>query len=47
LKPWQERLGRRVHLCFPDRAKTDDIDDFRKVRDDIARDVSKLVTLAG
>lgn len=29
--------GKRVHHSFPDPAKTDNLDDFRNVRDDIAR----------
>lgn len=29
--------GKRVHHSFPDPAKTDAMDDFRQVRDDIAR----------
>lgn len=29
--------GRRIHHSFPDPAITDDMDDFRKVRDDIER----------
>lgn len=28
--------GKRIHQSFPDPAKTDDINDFRKVRDDMA-----------
>ena len=31
--------GRRVHHNFPDPAKTDDMDDFRKVRDDMRREI--------
>jgi arsenate reductase (thioredoxin) len=30
-------IGKRVHHNFPDPAKTDNIDDFRSVRDDIER----------
>jgi arsenate reductase len=35
--------GKRVHLGFPDPAKTDNLDDFRDVRDDIEREVIKLL----
>lgn len=35
--------GRRVHHSFPDPAKTDDLDDFRKVRDDIEREIVCLL----
>lgn len=35
--------GKRVHHSFPDPALTDDIEDFRSVRDDIAREVPKLL----
>jgi arsenate reductase (thioredoxin) len=35
--------GRRVHHSFPDPAKTDDMNDFRKVRDDIARVIIDLL----
>jgi len=36
-------IGKRAHHDFPDPAKTDSIDDFRKVRDDIAREIPKLL----
>jgi arsenate reductase len=39
---WLEK-GKRVHIGFPDPAKTDNMDDFRKVRDDIAREIVKLL----
>jgi arsenate reductase len=35
--------GKRHHHSFPDPAKTDDINDFRKVRDDIAREIVALL----
>lgn len=35
--------GRRMHCGFPDPALTDDIDDFRKVRDDIAQKIPTLL----
>jgi arsenate reductase len=31
--------GRKMHHSFPDPAKTDRMDDFRRVRDDIARGI--------
>ena len=36
--------GKRVHHSFPDPALTDDMDDFRRVRDDIAREMVKLLS---
>jgi arsenate reductase len=36
--------GKRVHHSFPDPALTDDMDDFRKVRDDIEREMIKLLS---
>ena len=36
--------GKRVHHSFPDPALTDDINDFRKVRDDIEREMTKLLS---
>lgn len=33
--------GKRVHHSFPDPAKTDDLNDFRKVRDNIEREMIK------
>lgn len=35
--------GKRVHHSFPDPAKTDDINDFRKVRDDMEREIIYLL----
>lgn len=35
--------GKKVHHSFPDPAKTDDMDDFRKVRDDIEREILNLL----
>jgi len=35
--------GKRLHHDFPDPAKTDPINDFRKVRDDIAREIIALL----
>jgi arsenate reductase len=35
--------GKRAHHSFPDPAKTDDMDDFRKVRDDIERQIPALL----
>ncbi len=35
--------GRRIHHSFPDPAKTDDMADFRAVRDDIARVIPPLL----
>jgi arsenate reductase len=35
--------GKRVHHSFPDPAKTDNMDDFRKVRDEIAREITKIL----
>jgi arsenate reductase len=36
-------VGKRVHHSFPDPAKTDDINDFRKVRDGIEREIIFLL----
>jgi len=36
--------GKRVHHSFPDPALTDDMDDFREARDDIAREMVKLLS---
>jgi len=36
--------GKRVHRGFPDPALTDDMDDFRQVRDNIAREMVKLLS---
>ena len=35
--------GKRVHHSFPDPAKTDDMADFRSVRDAIERTITRLV----
>ena len=35
--------GRQLHHSFPDPAKTDDMNDFRKVRDDITREIIALL----
>jgi arsenate reductase len=35
--------GKRLHHSFPDPAITDDIDDFRKVRDAIAVEIPKIL----
>ncbi|MBN2548516.1 MAG: arsenate reductase ArsC [Anaerolineales bacterium] len=35
--------GKRLHHSFPDPAKSDDMDDFRKVRDDISREIIALL----
>jgi arsenate reductase len=35
--------GKRMHHSFPDPAKTNDINDFRVVRDDIEREIKKLL----
>lgn len=35
--------GKRVHHSFPDPAKTDNIEDFRSVRDDIERTLIPLL----
>jgi arsenate reductase len=35
--------GKKVHFSFPDPGNTNDIDDFRKVRDDIAREIISLL----
>ncbi|MFZ5822179.1 MAG: arsenate reductase ArsC [Chloroflexota bacterium] len=36
--------GKRVHRGFPDPALTDKMDDFRKARDDIAREMVELLS---
>jgi arsenate reductase len=41
------RMGKRVHHSFPDPAKSDDMDDFRKVRDDMLIEIPKLLTQVG
>jgi arsenate reductase (thioredoxin) len=35
--------GKKVHHSFPDPAATNDMDDFRNVRDDIEREITKLL----
>jgi arsenate reductase len=35
--------GTRLHHSFSDPAKTDNMDDFRRVRDDIAREIVALL----
>ena len=35
--------GKRTHHSFPDPALTDNMDDFRKVRDDIEREITQLL----
>ena len=37
--------GSRVHHSFPDPAQTDDVQDFRAVRDDIARVMPALLAV--
>ena len=39
--------GKRTHHSFPDPAKTDDMREFRKVRDDIAREIPQLLIQVG
>jgi arsenate reductase len=39
--------GKRTHRSFPDPAVTDNLDDFRKVRDDIEREITQLLMQAG
>lgn len=39
--------GKRVHHSFFDPALTDDMDDFRKVRDDIEREIPRLLKEVG
>lgn len=39
--------GKRTHHSFPDPALTDDIADFRKVRDDIAHEIPQLLKQVG
>ncbi len=36
--------GKRIHHCFPDPALTDNLDDFRTVRDDIEKVMFVLLT---
>ncbi len=35
--------GKRLHHSFPDPAKTGNMDDFRRVRDDIVREIMPLL----
>jgi arsenate reductase len=35
--------GKKIHHSFPDPAKTDDLNDFRAVRDEIAREMLNLL----
>ena len=35
--------GKRIHHSFPDPAKTDNLDDFRTVRDEIGREIVELL----
>jgi arsenate reductase len=39
--------GKRTHHSFPDPALTDNMDDFRKVRDDIGREITQLLKPVG
>jgi arsenate reductase len=39
-------LGKKVHHSFPDPAKTDDMNDFRAVRDEIAREMIQLLSIS-
>lgn len=39
--------GKRAHHSFPDPAITDNMDDFRKVRDDIELEITKLLKQVG
>jgi arsenate reductase len=39
--------GKRVHRGFPDPTKTDEMDDFRKVRDEIAHEIIALLETYG
>ena len=36
--------GKRMHHSFPDPARTDKMDDFRRVRDDMERELVKLLS---
>jgi len=36
--------GKKIHHSFPDPAKTDDMADFRIVRDEIAREIPALLS---
>ena len=35
--------GKKIHHSFPDPAKTDNMDDFRKVRNDMEREIIQLL----
>jgi arsenate reductase (thioredoxin) len=35
--------GKRIHRDFPDPARTDDMNDFRKVRDDMRREIPAML----
>jgi arsenate reductase len=39
--------GKRAHLSFPDPARSGNMDDFRKVRDDIALKIPQLLKQVG
>ena len=39
--------GKHTHHSFPDPAITDNMDDFRKVRNDIEREITQLLMQAG
>ena len=39
--------GKRTHHSFPDPALTDDMDDFRRVRDAIAEEIPELLKRTG
>ena len=39
--------GKRTHRSFPDPALTNNMDDFRKVRDDVARKIPQLLMQVG
>jgi protein-tyrosine-phosphatase len=39
--------GKRTHHSFPDPAITDNMDDFRKVRDDIELEITNLLKQVG
>ena len=40
-------MGKRTHHSFPDPALTDNMDDFRKVRDDIELEITQLLKQVG
>ena len=39
--------GKRTHHSFPDPALTDNMDDFRKVRNDIESEITQLLKQVG